>query len=178
MEDRTYRFHVTIDATVINDLEELPTVVELQRTIETHLLKLKRANPFIDEVLVTPDAINEGFSPPMVVRLGLHLVQLYMDALKERFSESGFAKAAMKGVEQIEKGIQYLRGCLESAEELRHRMEISPLELSKDNISLAPEPLLHLMAHQMGLEDCAGMDKDALVIWIKAKLEKDQPKSN
>lgn len=178
MEDRTYRFHLLIDATTISDLEELPTVVELQDVIETHLLKLKRSNPFIDDVLVTPDAINKEFSPPMVVRLGLHLVQLYMDALKERFADSGFAKAAAKGVEQIEKGIHYLRGCLESAEELRHRMEISPLELSKDNISLAPEPLLHVMAHQMGLEDCAGMDKDTLVTWIKTRLEKDQPKPN
>jgi len=160
------------------DHEDLGEMVE-----EVVWAKLKKR---LKAMIVEEDALSSDLSHPRAVVKALDRISEYVTMIGARFEEGSFNDVTKKGLEKLTVGVSYLQGCMAVIMDVADRMAASHhhLEvkhLTPETLSEAPEPLLHFVAHEMGLENCAGMDKPALVEWIKAKIEEKKqsiPKPN
>lgn len=173
LSEQTYRIFAVLDVAA-DQPEELPDSCQMAELIDKHLDKLRVKGCVVTGVLVSPDAVNEDIQPPASIHAALDLIRVYADLLRGDFNEGGHIKAAEEGLQQIEAGVAFLRGCMQGLK-ARDAGEPTPQirSLTRDNLEQAPEPILHIVAHQMGLTDCSGMDKERLVEWIKRRLDGD-----
>jgi hypothetical protein len=174
LPEQTYRIFAVLDMAA-DQPEELPDSCQMAELIDRHLDKLKVKGCVITGVLVSPDAVNEDIHPPASIHAALDLIKVYADLLRGDFDEGGHTKAAEEGLQQIEAGVAFLRGCMQGLRQAQATGDHTPQirSLTRDNLDQAPEPILHIVAHQMGLTDCSGMDKERLVEWIKRRLDGD-----
>lgn len=177
MADRSYRIFTVID--VAGD--DLPNSSVMADLVYDQIEKMSMVGCQVQDISAYPDSINEDVSPPTSIQASLDLMQSYLTHVREGFEEGDYTKAADEGLRQIESGIAYLKGCLSGIKAGKNEAACSTPEIraiTRENLAEAPEPILHLIAHRMGLSDCAGMDKEALVQWITNKLDETGPKPN
>jgi hypothetical protein len=178
--EQTYRAFVVLDLEA-DEGENLPKTDEVTDAIRARLERSLRRDLDcgVQAVEAYPDSINEDIPPPHAVISSLKLISTYLDHMRDLLADNDLIPAADVGLRQIESGISYLRGCLSGiahgkTESCAKQPEVRLL--NKENLEEAPEPLLHLVAHRMGLKDCAGMSKPRLIEWIKNRIDEEEAK--
>lgn len=165
MAEQTYRIFAVIDMAADQD-ENLPNSFQVSDMVYDCLQKLTAVGCQINDILAYPDAINADIEPPVSILVALEIMSAYSDYIRSEFDEGGYSKAVEEGLRHLDKGLAFLRGCLTCCmPQIR--------ELTRANLDEAPEPILHLLAHSMGLTNCGGMDRDALLQWIKKMMDGD-----
>jgi len=177
MAEQSYRIFAVVDVTG----DQLPSSSVMADIVYDQLEKMSMDGCQINDISAYPDSINDDVTPPTSILASLDLMQNYLQHVRAGFEEGEYLKAADEGLRQIESGIAYLKGCLSGIKAGRSEEVCSTPEIraiTRENLAEAPEPILHFIAHRMGLAECGGMSKDDIVQWITNKLDEDTPKPN
>lgn len=123
------------------------------------------------EIVTVPDPVNGEEETGVAIEESLSLIRLYTDFLKIRISDGGAMNLFREGVEKLEHGITDLNACIRCMHHISDKLPFKVMRLQDKDLDDAPEEILHVIAHDMGLDrdTCHTLSRDDIVKWIRER---------